>query len=196
MERYVVFVIVVVALTSGCTVNTQSTIEPTSNATLSLSGYERTGGASSVENRTFWDRSKTWENPGNQTAVVTSRANAYRSSNSTDTVIVFTTPKKKYVGADSVRSLSAPDLASLATRGVKTPSLGNHSGPTFQSSLFDRQVSVWTLTDPGDDTTGYVTRVVHKETIVVVVVAGGADRATVELVLGGVVPYNSSRVDR
>ena len=49
--RYVAWLVVVIALTAGCSATGQPADEPKSNATLS--GYEHTGSASSVEKRVF-----------------------------------------------------------------------------------------------------------------------------------------------
>jgi hypothetical protein len=184
-RRYVALV-VVVALAAGCSATAQPTDEPRRNATLSLQSYEQTGEASPVETRVFWDRSKNWEDPGNRNVTVTSRAHAYRNLSGTDTVVVYTTPKKRYAESDSLRSLPAPDLAELATRSVEVPPLGNDSGPTYRASLLEENVTVRTVTDTSGNTTGHVARVARSDAIVVVVVADGADRRTVERVLDGV----------
>jgi len=176
--------LVVLLLAAGCSTTAQPPDAAASNATLSLSGYEDAGNASAVERRTFWDRSKSWEDPGNRTARVASRTHAYRNTSGADSVVVYTTPARRYVGEDRIRSLSALALAELATRSVGAPPLGNASGPTYRASLLDDDVTVRTVTD-GGETTAHVARVVRDDVIVVVVVAG-ADRATVERVLGGV----------
>jgi hypothetical protein len=85
-----------------------------------------------------------------------------------------------------VRSLSAPELADLATGAVDVSLTGNNSGPTYNASLLDTGVTVRTVTDAGSTTTAHVARVARDDVIVVVAVAGGADRTTVERVLGGV----------
>lgn len=185
LRRYVALV-VVIALTAGCSVTAQPTDEPRRNATLSLPSYEQVDEAAPVETRAFWDRSENWEDPGYRNVTVTSRARAYRNLSGTDTVVVYTTPKKRYAESDRVRSLSAPDLTDLATRSVDVPPLGDNSGPTDRGSLLDENVTVRTITDPGGNATGYVTRVARDDAVVVVVVAGEVDGPTVQRVLDGV----------
>lgn len=185
-RRYAVWLVVAIALTAGCSASVQSAEKPTRNATLSLPEYEHTGGASSVETRVFWDRSKSWEDPGNRSAPVTSRTYTYRNSSGTDTVVVYTTPNKRYVGPDRVRSLPAPDLADLATRSVEVRPSGTISGSSYRTTLLGTEATVRTVTHAEHNTTDYVAQGTRDDAIVVVVVVGGADRATVERVLDGV----------
>jgi hypothetical protein len=187
-SRYVACLLGVLLLTAGCSTTALPTDEPARNATLSLSGYERTGTASPVETRTFWDRSKSWEDPGNRTAAITSRANTYRNASGGDAVVVYTTPTKRYVGDDRVRSLSAPNMTALATRAVESPAFSpdGEAGPGYPASLLDEAVTVRTVTDGNGTTTAHVAHVVRDDVTVVVVVTGDADRATVERVLAGV----------
>lgn len=196
-RRYAIWLVFVLALTAGCSASGQPADEPRRNASLSLPEYERTGAATSVETRVFWDRSKSWEDPGNRTGEITSHALAYRNSSGTDTVVVYTTPRKRYVGTDSVRSLPAPEMADLATRSVETPPLGDATGRSYRASLFGENVTVRTVTDAANGTTGHVTHIVGDDAIVVVVVVGDVDRTTVERVLEGVTLYGSpARVER
>ena len=181
----------IIALTAGCSATAQSAETPSRNRTLSLPNYEYAGSASSEENRVFWDRSKSWEDPGNRSARIVSYTHTYRNLNDTDTVAVYTIPRKKYVGSDSVRSLSAPELADLATGLVDVRLPGNESGPTYRASLLDRDVTVRTITDAGGNATGHVTRVIRDDVIVAVAVAGEANRTTVERVLGNVSLYGA-----
>jgi hypothetical protein len=190
-RRYAAWLVVAIALTAGCGATAQLTDEPTRNATLSLPAYEQTDGVSSTETRVFWDRSKTWENPGNRSVRVTSQTYTYRNSSGTDTVVVYTTPRKRYVGSDQLRSLPAPDLADLVTRSADVRPPGNDSGPSYRSSLLDEGVTVQTITHDPNDTTGHVAHATRDDAIVVVVVVGEADRSTVERVLGGVTLYGS-----
>jgi hypothetical protein len=183
-RRYVACVAVLV-LAAGCTTAALPTETPARNATLSLPEFERTDDATVVETRVFWDRSKSWEDPGNRSVNVTSRVRAYRDAGDTS-VVVYTTPRKQYVGDDRVRALSAPALADLATRSVGVGPLGDGSGPTFDASLLGRNATVRTVVDADGTTTGHVARVTRDGVVVVVVVAGGADRRTVERVLDGV----------
>jgi hypothetical protein len=178
--------VLVIALAAGCSATAQSAETPSKNATLSLSNYEHEGAASSDEVRSFWDRSKSWEDPGNRSARITSHTHTYRSLNDTNTVAVYTIPRKKYVGSDSVRSLSAPELADLITGSVDMSLPGNESGPTYRASLLDKDVTVRTVTDAGGNATGHVARVPRDDVIVAVRVAGGADRTTVRRVLDSV----------
>lgn len=196
-ERYVASLLVVLALTAGCSTTALPTEEPVRNATLSSSGYERAGAAAPVETRLFWDRSKSWEDPGNRTAAITSRANTYRNASGADRVVVYTTPTKRYVGDDRIRSLSAPNMTALAVRSVEIPgaSFGNDSGPSYRASLLDEEVTVRTVTDDDGTTTGHVAHVVRDDVIVIVVVTGDADRATVERVLGGVTLFRRGTAD-
>ena len=188
-RRHATWLVVIVALAAGCSATAQVTDEPTRNATLSLPGYEQTDGVSSVETRVFWDRSKTWENPGNRSVRVTSHTYTYRNSSGTDSVVVYTTPKKRYVGSDRLRSLPASDLADLATRSADVRPPGNDSGPSYRTSLLGTDVTVQTITHDVNDTTDYVAHAARDDAIVVVVVIGEADQSTVERVLGGVTLY-------
>jgi hypothetical protein len=178
--------VLIIALVAGCSATAQSPETPSRNGTLSLPNYEHAGSASSEENRVFWDRSKSWEDPGNRSAMIASHTHTYRNLNDTDTVAIYTIPRKKYVGSDSVRSLSAPELGDLITGSVDVGLPGSESGPTYRASLLDRDVTVWTVTDAGGNATGHVTRVTRDNVIVAVAVAGGANRTTVERVLGNV----------
>ena len=81
--RYAAWLVLVIVLAAGCSATGQPADEPERNATLSLSGYEHTGSASSVEKRVFYDRSKSWENPGNQTVIATSYASTYSNASGT-----------------------------------------------------------------------------------------------------------------
>lgn len=190
--RYAAWLVVVIALTAGCSATGQPADEPKRNATLSLSGYEHTGGASSIERRVFYDRSRSWENPGNRTVVATSRASTYSNASGTDTAVVYTTLNRPYVGSDRVRSLPAPDMADLATRPVETRPLGNASGSSYRAVLLDEEATVRTVTRAGDETTAHVAHVTRDDAIVVVVVVGDVDRSTAERVLGGVTLRGSS----
>ncbi len=178
--------LLVLLLTAGCSATAQPPDAPTRNATLSLSGYEQAGGASSIERRTFWDRSKSWEDPGNRTARVASRSYTYRNRSGADSVVVYTIPTKRYVGFDRVRTLSAPALADRVTQSAEVPPLGNDTGPTYRASLLDENVTVRTVVDAGGNITGHVARVVRDDVTVVVVLMGDADRRTVRRVLRGV----------
>jgi len=193
-RRYVALV-VIIALTAECSVTAQPTDEPRRNATLSLSSYEQIGAAAPVETRVFWDRSKNWEDPGYRNVTIISRTHTYRNLSGTDTAVVYTTPRKRYAESDRVRSLSASNLTDLATRSVEVPPLGNNSGPTYRGSLLDRNVTVRTITDTGGNATGYVTRVARDDVVVVVVVAGEADRPTVQRILDGVTLSGGFAVD-
>ncbi len=186
-----VCLVLVIILTAGCGATAQSSERPSKNATLSLPDYNATEEASSDEMRVFWDRSKSWEDPGNRSAMIASHTHAYHNPNNTHPVAVYTIPKKKYVGSHSVRSLSAPALAGLATESVDVRLPGNESGPTYSASLLDKSVTVRTVTGAGENATGHVTQVIRDDVIVVVAVAGGADRATVRRVLGGVSLYGA-----
>lgn len=185
-RRYVAWLIVLVALTAGCSATGQPADETERNATLSLPGYEQTGDASPVETRFFWDRSKSWENPGNRSVTVTSHAATYSNLSGTDTAVVYTTLNKPYVGSDRLRSLPAPDLADLATRSVETRPIGNTSDSSYRATLFDNEVTVRTVTDAGNDTTVHVAQGTRGDALVVVVVAGDVERSTVDRVLGSV----------
>jgi hypothetical protein len=195
--RYVACLVVVIVLTAGCSTSALPAEQPVRNATLSLSDYERTGAASPVETRTFWDRSKSWEDPGNRTATITSRANAYRNTSGAEAVVVYTTPTKRYVGADRIRSLSAPDMARLATGATEAPTapLGNDTGRSYRGSLLGEEVTVRTVIDDTGTTTGHVAHVVRDDVIVIVVVGGEADRATVERVLDAVTLFEGLSTD-
>lgn len=190
--RYAAWLIVVVALTAGCSATGQPADEPKRNATLSLSDYEHAGGASSVERRVFYDRSKSWENPGNRTVMATSQVSTYSNASGTDTAVVYTTLNRPYVGSYRVRSLPAPDMADLATRPVETRPLGNASGSSYRAVLLNEEVTVRTVTPAVDETTAHVAHVTRDDAIVVVVVVGDVDRSTVERVLGGVTLRGSS----
>jgi hypothetical protein len=195
LRRYVALV-VVIALAAGCSATAQPTDEPRRNATLSLESYEQASEAAPVETRVFWDRSKNWEDPGHRNVTVTSHAREYHNLSGTDTVVVYTTPKKRYAESDSVRSLPAPDLADLATRSVGVPPIGNNSGSAYRASLLAQNVTVRTVTDDAGDATGYVARTVREDAIVVVVVAGEAEKPTVERVLDGVTLYEGFTTER
>lgn len=176
-------VLVIVAL-AGCGATAQVDA-PARNATLSVPNYERMGAVSSVETRVFWDRSKSWEDPGNRTGQVASRTDAYRNASGADTVVIYTTPKKPYVGDDRILSLSALETAALATESVGVEIRGSAEGSSYRASLLETEVMVRTLTDPEGTTTEHVVRVARRGVVVVVVVSG-ADRSTVERVLDGV----------
>ena len=176
--------LVVLVLAAGCSATAGAPDAPARNATLALDGYDQVEAAADVEGRTFWDRSKSWEDPGNRTAAVASRTHVYRNGSGGEAVAVYTVPTRRYVGDDRLRSLSAPALADAATRSVGLRVPGNDTGPTYDASLLDETTTVRTVTD-GGSATGHVARVVGDDVTVVVVVTG-ADRATVERVLGGV----------
>jgi len=175
-----------VALLAGCTTSAQPAIAPAGNATLALAEYEHTSETSAVETRTFWDRSKTWEDPGNQTATVTSQAHTYHNATGRDTVVVYTTPKKRYVGGDQIRSRSPAELALRATRSVETPPIGNETGPSYQASLLAKTTTVQEISHRTNDTTDYVAYTTRDDVIVIVVVFDGADRSSVDRVLENV----------
>ena len=183
---------VLIALTAGCGTTAQLTDTSTRNATLPLSAYERTAEASPVDTRLFWDRSENWEDPGNRNVTVTSRAYAYRNASGADAVVVYTTPKKPYAGDDKVRSMSPAALAELATGSVRTPPLGTDSDPAYRAALLERTVTVHELTRADGDGTAHVASTSRDDAYVVVVVTGGAERSTVERILGGVTRYANS----
>lgn len=191
-RRHAAWLVVIIALTAGCTGAGQTTDEPERNATLSLPGYEQTGSASSVEERVYWDRSKSWENPGNRTVAAVGRTAAYANSSGPDTAFVYTTLNKPYVGPDRVRSLSAPELAGLATRSVETPPLGNTTGSSYRAPLLGEEVTVRTVARAPNSTTAHVAQGTRDDVIVVVAVLGDVDRSTVKRVLGGVTLHESS----
>lgn len=175
-------------VTAGCGTTAQLTDEPRRNATLS-SGYGSTANVSPVETRAFWDRSSTWEDPRVRNVTVTSRTNAYRNLSGADAAVVYTTPKKPYVKADRPRSMSPAELADLATRSVDVAPVGSESRRAYPASLLDGNVTVQALVDADGTTTGYVAHATTSDAVVVVVVVGDADRATVERVLGRVTMY-------
>jgi hypothetical protein len=179
-------VVVLIVLTAGCGTTAHPTDEPRRNATLSLSGYEPASDASPVETRAFWDRSSNWEDPRVRNATITSRTYTYRNLSGTETVVVYTTPKKPYVKSDRPRSMSPVELVDLATRSVDTPSLGTDTRNASSGTLLDREVPVRALTDGDGPTTGYVAHGVTSDAVVIVVVTGDADRRTVGRVLGNV----------
>jgi len=181
--------VVLLVLTAGCGTTAQLTDEPARNATLSLSGYERTADAAPVETRAFWDRSSTWEDPRVRNVTVTSRTHTYRNVTGADAVVVYTTPKKPYVKADRPRSMSPVELAGLATRSVDTPPLGTDSREAYPASLLDTNVTVRALTGADGTPTGHVAHATTSDAVIVVVVVGDADRRTVGRVLGRVTMY-------
>jgi hypothetical protein len=175
--------VVLVAL-AGCGASA-GPVEPADSATLSVSGYERTERVTSNGTRVFWDRSKSWEDPGNRTVTVTSHTETYRNASGDDAVVVHTLPKKPYVGADRVRAFSGTELAALATGPVAVRPRGVAEGATYRASLLGTEVTVRTLTDEDGTVTEHVARVAQRGVIVVVVVSG-ADRPTAERALDGV----------
>lgn len=186
MERQVtVWIVIGLVLVAGCSAGAPPTDEPTRNATLSLSGYERTADASPVDTRLFWDRTSNWEDPENRSVNVTSRVRTYRNLSGADTVVVYTTPEKPYVGADRIRPMSAAERARMATRSAEFPRFGNDTDRTYTASVLDRERTVQVLADPEGAATTHVTHVSRRDAVVVVVI-DGADRSTVERVLGSV----------
>jgi hypothetical protein len=177
-------VVVLLVLTAGCGTTVTPTDEPERNATLS--GYEPTATVSPVETRAFWDRSSNWEDPDVRNATITSRTHVYRNLSGADAAVVYTTPTKPYVQSDRPRSMSAVELADLATRAVAIPQLGTDSRRAYSGSLLDREVTVRALADSDGTATGYVAHVATGDAVVVVVVVGDVDRSTVGRVLDGV----------
>jgi hypothetical protein len=178
---------VLLVLTAGCvTTADQPTETTTRNATLSLTGYDRTASASPVETRLVWDRSESWENPGEQNVTIVSRAHAYRGVERADTVVVYTTPAEQYVGPDHLRSMSASRLAALATRSVDAQPVGTTPGGNYTARLLGDNTTVRTLSDAETTRTTHVAYTVDDQTFVVVVVSGETDRSTVGRVLEGV----------
>lgn len=190
-----VAVAALLVLTAGCGTTAHQTDAPVQNATLSVSGYERTADASPVETRAFWDRTSNWEDPGVRNVTVTSRTRTYHNLSGAGTVVVYTTPKKPYVEADRPRSMSPVELAVLATRPVAVDPAGTDSRPGHTASLLDRSVTVHELTDTDGTTTGHVASVATSDAVVVVVIGADADDRTVDHVLDGVTLYGAVETD-
>jgi hypothetical protein len=184
-----VVAVALVALTAGCTAGADRPVQtPERNATLSLSGYERTHTVSTVETRGVWDRSKNWEDPGERNMSIHSRAHAYRAPGDTDSpsVVVYTTPNVRYTGADRLSSMSPADLAALATTPVGDAPAGTARNGSHTARLLGDRVSVRTLVDPSGTPTAHVATATDPGVAVIVVVSGEADRATIDRILEGV----------
>lgn len=194
-KRQAVLLSLVIILTAGCSATGESADERGSNATLSLPGYEQADSGSSVEERVFWDRSKSWEHPGNRTVTVVSHAAAYSNASGTDTAVVYTTLNKPYIGSDRVRSLPAPALAALATRSVETRPLGTTIESSYRSSLLGEEVTVQVVTGGVNGTTAHVTHGTRDSAVVAVVVVGDVGRTTVERVLDSITLRESAARD-
>lgn len=176
--------VVGLVLLAGCGTTVQETDKPTRNATMSLSGYERTADVSPVEMRMFWDRTSNWEDPQNRSVRVSSRARTYDNVSGADTVVVYTTPEKTYAGEYRIQAMSPADRARMATESVEFPSFGNETQRNYTASILDRERTVRVL--PGAaGTPVHVTHTARNDAVVVVVISG-ANRSTVERALGSV----------
>jgi hypothetical protein len=88
-------------------------------------------------------------------------------------------------------------MAGLATGSteVPTPPLGNDTGRSYRGSLLGEEVTVRMVIDDTGTTTSHVAHVVRDDVIIIVVVSGEADRATVERVLNGVTLFQGLSTD-